>query len=701
MTKKIVTLTGIFIYTLPLFAGSLSAKIENQSIVAKVCNMPKDTTAVNFKTDKVSQTVAAKNFVDGCAIQTLDSQVSGKEFSATYLKGTETVIMKTTAPILLTGTVSAPKLTAPVAPAAPSPAPVKQVTPVQTGGNQQAPQAVVAQPALKEISRDKIEEQAEQAANFFANRVIDVYGGVETYRLNFYKGFKNQAKLFNLEDIHVQQLAAYGKGASQGNRLGFDQGRGAGIEAAERNGKREGSIKARERFIKAVGNSALLDVSAPEEPTSDSYEGLTGNKVDPIFSQIINGYNSGYLDEATKRLALDSQIDFDDDLRAAIYGTRWNLGEYYQWQEFQCTMPEVILDSGKAFGLFLKKQFVKENSGNSNMVKDNTAKVSKYRDYTDSSQYQNADKNAGWYQSAFMKRYKIAITEKWDKKVCEAQDQAAYIRGEFYFTQAIDAYAFSKGETKAFNSSYKTNSKEAYIETLPGAFRNGFDTTVANYSSKPVVEVYEISLVNQSSLPSFAIIDSVNAIVKKASNLGKVEGNIQIQVSGQSVVAGQGALKMAPLSALSNPVTIALGSQIGQTVVPNSEIDITVSASGMPATSFKALVSWQQTIRQVGIDSAARQQLLANYISQNLGKEMKNAEALIGGSGVDYQKKFEQSLLNQFIATYKSLPADSKASLDKYKSLITTAIGKKPWATGKADWEKANTELTAIGWKLP
>ncbi len=683
MTKKIVTLTGIFIYTFPLFAGSLSVKIENQTIVAKVCNMPKDTAAVNFKTSKGSQTVPAKNFVNGCAIQVLDNQVSGKEISASYLKGTETVPMTATAPVLAGNSVA----TAPQ-------------TPAKTAA-QPAPTTTPAQPELKEISREKLEKQAEDAANFFANRVVEVYGEVETYRLNFYKGFKTQARLFDLQDLHVQQLPAYSQGASQGNRAGFDEGRDAGKTAAEKEGNNQGSNEARHRFLKAVGNAAALDVSAPEEISTESYQGLTGNKVDSAFAQIVNGYNLGFLAETTKRLNLESQLEFDEALRAAIYGSRWNLGEYYQWQELQCTMPDIILDSGKAFGLFLKKQFVKENSGNSNLVKDNAAKVAKYREYTDSTQFQDADKNAGWYQSAFMKRYKIAINDKWDKKVCEGQDQEAYIRGEFYFTQAMNAYAFSKGEAKAYNSSYKTNSKNAYKETLPGAFRAGFDGTVYTYSSKPVVEVYEVSLVNQSGLPTFAIIDSVNAIVKRASNLGKVDGNIQVQVSGQSIVAGQGATKLASLSALSAPVTIGLSSQIGQTIAPNSEIEISVSGSGMSATTFKALVSWSQTIRQVGIDSISRQQVLGNYIVLNLGKEMKEAEALIGGHGVDYQKKFDQSLLAQFITVYKSLPADSKASLDKFKSAITAAMGKKPWTTGRADWDKANTELSAIGWKLP
>ncbi len=704
VTKKIVTLTGIFIYTLPLFAGSLSVKIENQTIVAKVCNMPKDTAAVNFKTSKGSLTVPAKSFVNGCAIQVLDNQVSGKEISASYLKGTETVPMTATAPVLTESsgsiaTQTPPKATGQTAPTTTVPA--KNNTSTSTVSTQGSQVVAAAQPVLKTISREKLEEQAEAAANFFANRVVEVYGPVETYRLNFYKGFKTQARLFDLQDVHVQQLPAYGKGASHGNNLGIDDGREAGKKAAEREGDSKGSNEARLRFFKAVGNAAALDVSAPDELNTESYQGLSANKTDTPFAQIVNGYSVGFLAEATNRLNLESQLEFDDDLRAAIYGSRWNLGEYYQWQELQCTMPDIILDSGKAFGLFLKKQFVRENSGNSNMVKDNAAKVSKYREYTDSTQFQDADKNAGWYQSAFMKRYKIAINDKWDKKVCDGQDQDAYIRGEFYFIQARDAYAYSKGEAKAYNTSFRTNSKNAYQETLPGAFRAGFDGTVNTYSTKPVVEVYEVNLVNQSGLPTFAIIDSVNAIVKRASNLGKIDGNIQVQVAGQSILAGQGATKLASLSALAAPVTIGLGSQIGQTITPNSEIEISVSASGMPATTFKALVSWSQTIRQVGIDSPSRKQVLGNYIAQNLGKEMKEAEALIGGHGVDYQKKFDQSLLSQFIAVYKSLPAESMASLDQFKSAITVAMGKKPWTTGKADWEKANAELSKIGWKLP
>lgn len=578
-----------------------------------------------------------------------------------------------------------------------------------SGLSQSNPPVVVNPPEdpRKEIESAKVKNYATQAANFFANRVVDIYGKVENYKYNFYLGFRKAAALYTNLGLSVQNLPQYSSGKQLGLTQGYQQGFNSGKAKGESDGIYFGQKAAAARFRSAVGNSNSLDVTPGDAPNGNDFEGLTPSLSNPDIRTSISNYNNDFYNELRSGYSFDTEVDFDSDLNGRLYGASIDISDFYNWNNYK---NEVLLSywkSENAFSLFLSKRLIKSSSVDYNKVKANNELVAKYKEITDPTLYKDAEQNKQIYKSAFVNQYDNVIDDKWNNEVYGKTNNSAQIRGEFYFTQAIQSYAQTVGYNEGYVQKYTKASKDGYSKVVGTAYLNKFDQTVNYYTNNAVFEDLQMELVNQEGKKVFAIIDSVIPVVKNIVNLGKVSGKLTVSISSTSGVLNSAAnttleMEVPSLSQLKNSQPFGTISQISSQAIADGNYQVTMATSAGNQT-LPIEVSWFQTIRQVTKDSAQRQQILVKYLSNTLGKEMTDMKSVFKKN--KYKSEPQNTFAGKFVTSFTALPPQEKQILNQFQASIVAGMGKRPTnliciGCGKDEWDSAQSLFKQIGWSL-
>ncbi|MCK6598290.1 MAG: hypothetical protein L6Q37_08000 [Bdellovibrionaceae bacterium] len=578
-----------------------------------------------------------------------------------------------------------------------------------SGLSQSNPPVVVNPPEdpRKEIESAKVKNYATQAANFFANRVVDIYGKVENYKYNFYLGFRKAAALYTNLGLSVQNLPQYSSGKQLGLTQGYQQGFNSGKAKGESDGIYFGQKAAAARFRSAVGNSNSLDVTPGDAPNGNDFEGLTPSLSNPDIRTSISNYNNDFYNELRSGYSFDTEVDFDSDLNGRLYGASIDISDFYNWNNYK---NEVLLSywkSENAFSLFLSKRLIKSSSVDYNKVKANNELVAKYKEITDPTLYKDAEQNKQIYKSAFVNQYDNVIDDKWNNEVYGKTNNSAQIRGEFYFTQAIQSYAQTVGYNEGYVQKYTKASKDGYSKVVGTAYLNKFDQTVNYYTNNAVFEDLQMELVNQEGKKFFAIIDSVIPVVKNIVNLGKVSGKLTVSISSTSGVLNSAAnttleMEVPSLSQLKNSQPFGTISQISSQAIADGNYQVTMATSAGNQT-LPIEVSWFQTIRQVTKDSAQRQQILVKYLSNTLGKEMTDMKSVFKKN--KYKSEPQNTFAGKFVTSFTALPPQEKQILNQFQASIVAGMGKRPTnliciGCGKDEWDSAQSLFKQIGWSL-
>ena len=582
-----------------------------------------------------------------------------------------------------------------------------------SGLSQSNPPVVVNPPVTspedprKEIDSAKVRNYATQAANFFANRVVDIYGKVENYKYNFYLGFRKAAALYTNLGISIQNLPQYSVGKQSGLTQGYQQGFNSGKAKGESDGMYLGQKAASSRFRSAVGNPNALDVTPGDAPNGNDFDGLSPSLSTPDIRNSISNYNNDFYNELRSGYAFDSEVDFDSDLSGRLYGASIDISDFYSWNNYKNDVLLSYWKSENAFALFLSKRLIKSSSVDYNKVKANNELVAKYKEITDPTLYKDADQNKQIYKSAFVNQYDNVIDDKWNNEVYGKTNNSAQLRGEFYFTQAIQAYAQNVGYNEGYAQKYTKASKDGYSKVVGSAYLNKFDQTVNYYTNNAVFADLEMELMNQEGKKVFAIIDSVIPVVKNIVNLGKVSGKLTVSISSTSGVLNSAAnttleIEVPSLSQVKNSQSLGTISQISSQVIADGNYQVTVSTSAGSQT-LPIEVSWFQTIKQVTKDSAQRQQILVKYLSNILGKEMADMKSVFKKN--KYKSEPQNTFAGKFVTTFTALSAQEKQILTQFQASIVSGMGKRPTnliciGCGKDEWDSAQSLFKQIGWSL-
>jgi hypothetical protein len=711
MGKNRGIFSALLIFSSSLYAGNLSVKVENQVIQAKVCNLPKDVKQVYFQ---VGQKGFAKNgieqrensFENNCAVKSYNNAsndlfLKGGEVVATYTKADgQKVSMQADIP----GKPAPTPTPTPRPGTEPTPTPRPTPTPVPTPVPQPHPQPhpQPKPPEKKYTPDDKVITYSEQAANFMANRVVDTYGRVENFRFHFYQGFRKQANLYANLGIAVESLPEYQysfqNGLSQGESEGLQNGRAEG----HRVGSSLGEQQARSRFQSAVGNQSGLDVASGALPDGQDFPGLSSPVSNPDFTSQLSEYNGEFLNEARSGLGLGN--DLADDILSDVYGNHWNLADYYGWNNYQYDTVFSSWKAENAFSLFLSMKLVRENS-DPGKVNANKQMVAKYKEITNPDEFADADETKRQYRGEFLSQYNSVIGRKWNSEVYGRPNYSAQARGEYYFVQALKAYAQKLGRARGYSTSYSVASRNGFQQTVGAAFKNSFDQTVNHYTNNAVIENVRVQLKNQTGLTSVSVLDSVYPVVLEAVNLGKVAGDVQVTLTGNGLSplpAGSTLSVNVPgLTRVNIPQLLNSPAQVSQNVKANQPLNVNIriqAGQQVYTQSQQVIVSWTQTVKQLAIEpNPSREAILAQFVAGQLAKEWKDNGVFDGNP---YEKKPLETLAGQYVQLVLSLNPTEQAKLKKYNSSLTAGFGKKPFLfSGK--WKSVEALFKQIGYKMP
>lgn len=703
MVNKLGIVSTLLVFSSLVLAGNLSVKVENQVINAKVCNLPQGVKEVYFQ---VGQKGYAKNGIEqrensmtnGCANKSYNNASNDL-----FLKGGEVVASYTNKDgkkIVMNADIPAKIPTLPDPPVTPRPGtPPVVVTP--RPGTPPVPQPPTI-PEKKMTPDDKVRTYGEQAANFMANRVVEIYGRVENYRYHFYKGFRKQASLYSNLGIAVENLPEYQYGYQNGQSQGGAEGYQAGLNEGNRVGSSMGQQEARSRFQNAIGNEASLNVASGEQPSGNDYQGAQSPLAQPDFVSQLNEYNNDFMMEARSGIGIGNE--FDDEILSDVYGHYWNLSDYYSWTDYKYDTVFSNWKADNAFTLLLNRKLVRENS-DPGKVQANNQMVTKYKEITNPDEYADADDSRQQYRYEFVKQYNEVIGRKWNAEVYGRYNPSAEIRGEFYFVQAIKAYAQKLGRARGYGVSYQSASRQGFQKTVGAAYKSSFDQTVIHYTNNAIIENVRVQLKNQSGQSSYAILDSMFPTVLEATNFGRVAGNVEVTLSGAglSPIAASGATSVAVpgLTRMATAKMLGTPAQVAQSAKPNQllTVNIQVKAGNYVINqSQQVTISWNQTVKQLSVESnASREAIMAQYVASQLALEWKEFGMFDGNP---YEKKPLETLAGQYVQMIQSLPAAEQQKLKKYNSSFTAGYGKKPWVfSGK--WKSVESLFKQIGYKMP
>lgn len=707
MGKNLGLLSVLLMFSSSLYAGNLSVKVENQIVKAKVCNLPTGVKEVYFQ---VGRKGYAKNgieqrenaFENNCAVKSYNNTsnslyLNGGEVVASYSnKDGKKIIMNADIPD------QQPLEPSPIV-VAPTPTPRPGSDPVVTprpGTDPTPTPRPEPTPVLKTTPDDKVRSYGEQAANFMANRVVDTYGQVENYRFHFYQGFRKQANLYANLGISVENLPEYHGGQQHGLSQGGSEGFQAGRNEGERMGSAMGQQQARARFQNSVGNASSLNTAPGVQPTGDDFQGLGSPIAQPDFVSQLSVYNNDFINEARRGF----NMDLADDILSDIYGSHWNLSDYYGWTDYKYDTLFSNWKADNAFTLFLNKKLVRENS-DPGKINANNQMVAKYREITNANEFSDADESRQQFKYEFVSQYNSVIGRKWNSEVYGRPNYAAQARGEYYFVQALKAYAQKLGYARGFTASYRQASRQGYAQTVSMAYQNAFLQTINYYSQNPVIENVRVHIQNQAGLNTVSVLDSLYPNVLEATNLGQAAGVVNVTLSGSGLTtlpAGSTVTMDVPgLTHVTTPKLLNTPAQVTLAAKPNKalSVNVNIKAGGQIYNQTQqVIVSWSQTVKQTAVETdLSREALLAKYLAAQLTQEWKD-NGLFDGN--PYDKKPLETLAGQYVQLVKSLSTVEQQKLKKYNSSLTAGYGKKPFLfSGK--WKAVDSLFKQIGYKMP
>lgn len=572
-------------------------------------------------------------------------------------------------------------------------------------GNNPPPPIVAPEDPRKEMDPKKVKIYAEQAANFFANRVVDIYGRVENYKYNFYLGFKRAAALYTNLGISIQNLSQYSSGQQLGLSNGYQEGFRSGQQKGLQDGNYLGKQTAISRFKNAVGNDSDLNVTPGSGPNGQDFQGLVPNISNPDLAVKLQGFNSDYYSEIKSEYNFDSEVDFDSDLSGYVYGASISLGDYYSWNDYKNDILFSYWKSENAFNLFLSKRLIKNSSVDYNKVKANNEMLAKFKEITDSSQYKDAEENRRIYRTTFINQYDDVIGTKWNREVYQHSNSSAQARGEYYFTKAIQAYAYDVGYKQGYSANYTARSIEGYQSSVGPAYFQSFNDTVNYYSQNSVIEDVQLLLVNQDGKNTFAVTDSAYVILTSAVNYGKMGGKIRIQLPSNTLLSPVAnsilEVELPGLSKTDKSQNLGVIGNVSTEVKADEQENVTLKTN--LGNKLVVLSSpWKQNVQQLAKNAPAKQQILAQYISTNLGKEMVAMKSVFKKN--KYKSEPENTLAGKFVETYRVLSLTEQQAINPYQTTIVSKIGKRPGFCifcGKDEWDSAQDIFKTINWSLP
>lgn len=555
----------------------------------------------------------------------------------------------------------------------------KTITEIKGGGNNSGGATNPPPPPQDKYTPAEVRQNAENAARFFANRVVETYGVVENYRYNFFVGFREIQELYHDFGVSITKLDSFERGEDEGRAQGKIDGYSAGQEKGNTEGRIMGRDEARSRFLKAVDKGEPVNTVMGPAYKGENFTGIQSPLLSPkSINERLTAYDAEFMADVRKVIILDGEVVIVDD----IFNAYWKLADFYTWDAYKTDLLMTSWRGENAFYLYANQKLTKKGQ---NLI-DYLDNVS------DSNKNIDAANDVQIYRSAFINEYESVIFKKWND-VVKTPNPKAKQHGRIYFEKALNDYAYEAGYVNSYKQIYLTESKKGYKSTVAQAYAGGFESNVKHYSANPVIEGVNVELVNQSGLTSFAIIDSIRPKVKTGMNVGQQKGEVRISLSSPSIhtLSQSDATHIEGLSTLKKEVTLGSLSQVGTGIAPDSKVTVAISVNGIHTLNQSISVSWRQTVQQLAKESGQRQTVLLDYIKYHLLQEwFKMSGMNIGDS--PYIKKQTSSLLYNLAITYKAMsPADQKA-FDQHQEAIMHVFGARPtgwFDTKKDDWDAA------------
>lgn len=531
----------------------------------------------------------------------------------------------------------------------------------------QQPAQPPAPPPLPRADISKVRDNAENHARCLANAVVNAYGSYESYRYNFFKGFRKGISRYNFENMgDVRNGIDYQEGAQIGEQEGVSQGQVAGRAQGMGDGSSEAAAQVRQRYEEIVDRQTPpnLEKNVPIRSNTN----LVANIGEPrSIEDRIGGLENEY-----QVLVLKQRYGSGDDfivLNSSMWRSEWSLISYYRSRDFDMSLVRGWYRDDWAFNAYLRQDFSRCAS-----LKSYYDKISSSAEYSNSGEATNA------FRSTFKHTYDQVIDEKWINKVREDRPDARET-GKMFGTRVAREYARDLGYNTSFRIAYTQEARLAYSASFSNSFNEAFDRNVAFYEKNVVPVVNTAQLVDANGERKGLVIGvPLNVALLDAKNIGRQPGEAKVTITGENVAnTVTKTIQMEPSATLKGDKTVKGVGYLAPHVAPNASVRVSIRVNDR-SVDDQFTMDWGNLIRTFAVQTDANAiGVQTDYIVRVIQAEN---EPIYGGSMNDFndwEKDDDKLFLKQAVHAAESLPRNvSRANFVGLASRLSKMIGPKP-----------------------
>ena len=507
------------------------------------------------------------------------------------------------------------------------------------GGNGGGDQGGNTQPQRDPIPFEKIKGYAVQQSNTVANRVANTYGKIENWKYNFQRGYWNGVRDFG----SFRNSRNYFEGDQRGENDGDGAGTSAGRNQAASDARAQAIADAVQRFRAVMDtnnqpNTELVipAVKSPSFPAPKVVDSRTTREIEK-------------LDELLSRELSD--IRFGDDTYYVVY-SRDLFGDIY--------ITKLSTQSSNSSYSFVDS-YIREEYAYNEWVNN---RLGGGYDYNIYNKMDSSERST--FRRLFKENYDQVINYKF-YSVRNANNYAAYHRGEYYGEKAASELAFGDGYQAGYSRSYNNSARDAYRNLYGDYYSNQFNSSIQSYLNGPVISEGSVTLFDENQNGAFELGEKIGVRVSGFANYGRVASKLGVSVSGSGLTSqGSDAFDLGASSSQKTPFESKLIAQIGDNVEADIAQSINVTV-GSKQFSLSYTVSFRAALLAFananGVDRSSTE--LRQYILDNIRSEWTRAER-------DLNNVYEgqTSKLAQLVNVYKSLDSDKKQAVLGMKAEI-------------------------------
>lgn len=565
----------------------------------------------------------------------------------------------------------------------PQPTPTVPVTPVDPGTNTGTNTGTTAPDTRIIENRNKIQNEAQKAANRFADQMVKSIGKIENVRYNLYLGFRQAESFYKRLGSDLSSLPEYNDGYTSGIRQGSDTGRNAGRQYGAEQGQAIAQNDVASRFEQAMATHQRPSNVPRQNLDVNSFSGLNPSlpAVVPVADRLKKEDRDLQRDLRSVTVVEDGIV-----LADSVYVDSYKIYDIYSLQDYKA---DLLLSNYRA-----EKAF---EAWKTNLFNERESAYDYYNDIGRTSVYQHAEANRQNFAADFIEQYDRVIAKKWNDVVMRQYPRVQDM-GQQLYIKNLKNYAYDLGQNAGYADSYKRSSRDGYSETVESSYRNSFNSLYNNYATSAVITDVVVEARAGTTDGSLTLGDAIVIILKSATNRGMANGEIRITASPQVSIGVMKAVATLPIQALTR---IQQAQSASMLYVNNLQsVDSVVSFSVQVDNrnySFSLRTSLESLVKRLGEPTnSANRGLLVNLLVKTLAAEWNDKSSLLANG---FNNRKGDLYLERFVNAYRGLTIAEQNQVKQSRDQIKAAYGSKPgfFSGHRDDYASAIELLEGIG----